>query len=58
MHVLSHSANVSFKKYVGKMRWVDEVPILSIFSVKNKNVHVEVEVEVGRGSKKAKVMST
>ena len=56
MHVLSHSANGSFKKYVGKMRWVDEVPILFIFSVKNKNVHVEVEV--GRGSKKAKVMST
>ena len=56
MHVLSHSANVSFKKYVGKMRWVDEVPILFIFSVKNKNVHVEVEV--GRGSKKANVMST
>ena len=54
MHVLSHSANGSFKKYVGKMRWVDEVPILSTFSVKNKNVHVEV----GRGSKKAKVMST
>ena len=54
MHVLSHSANGSFKKYVGKMRWVDEVPILSTFSVKNKNVHVEAS----RGSKKAKVMST